>query len=67
VREILAHFQREEVATKNRVRRVVEKFKKRGINISACKPRAAMSLSAASAFDNTKKLFCYGEFSENFY
>jgi hypothetical protein len=67
VREILVHFQREEVAKKNRVRHVVEKFKKRGINISACKPRAAMSLSAAGAIDNTKKLFCYGEFNENFY
>jgi hypothetical protein len=67
VREILVHFQREKVAKKNRVRCIVEKFKKRGINISACKPRAAMSLSTAGAFDSTKKLFCYGEFSENFY
>jgi hypothetical protein len=67
VREILDHFHQEEVTKKNRVLCVVEKFKKRGINVSACKPRAAMSLSAANALDNTKNLFRYGGLSENFY
>jgi nucleoside diphosphate kinase len=61
VREILGHFQQEEMVKKNQIQRVVEKFKKRGINISACKSRASLSLVITTECDSAKKLFQYNE------
>gem|GEM_PF-1485474 len=37
-------FQRKSLVGNSRIQQVVEKFKKRGINISACKPRSTLAL-----------------------
>ncbi|MBA2875088.1 nucleoside diphosphate kinase [Anoxybacillus caldiproteolyticus] len=39
------HFHEETIVQKKDIQHVVEKFRKRGIKVSACKPRIMLSLS----------------------